>query len=342
MSIVKIMKPHFTHGFVALLGMASSALAIEPPDTAAPIPPQPAAEEVADEPASPPVEMPQFRQRVLPRNPDAVSDAVAEDRAYLGVGASQVPDILGEHLKLEPGNGVVVRSLAPNGPAAKAGLEQNDVITKVSGNAVGSHEQLRETIGGLKPGEEVDVDYIHRGEAKTARVTLGSAPADAGIAAGAEPLDQLMEGGMAQDQAKRIREVIEQNRKAFEGLQGALGDDPEQLLGEGIQKRMQQMIEGLQIQGLNQGGINLKSSGTIRMLDEKGSVELKSQDGGKEVRVLGKDGKVQWEGPYDTPQDKEAAPPEIRERIERLNVDWGFKGNGLRLHMQPGRLPDGE
>jgi hypothetical protein len=60
------------------------------------------------------------------------------------------------------------------------------------------------------------------------------------------------------------------------------------------------------------------------------------------VRVFGKDGQVQWEGPYDTPQDKDAAPPDVRERIERLNIDMDFKGNGLRLRMLPKQGLPGE
>ncbi len=328
----------------AVLGLAPGVLAIEAPESAPPIPPQLPAEEVAadevagdaavpDQPA-PPVDMP---------------GAAAAQRAYLGVAGSQVPGLLGQHLKLEPGQGVVVRTLQPDGPAAKAGLETNDVITRVGGKAVGSQDQLREAVAGRKPGEEVEVDYIHRGEAKTARIALGSAPADpAGGAVAGGPVDQLMLDGMPQDQAKRVREAIEQNLKAFEGLGGEGAIQPEELLGGELQKRLQQMLEGMALPGelnlpdIQDGGINLKSSSTVRMMDDQGSVELKSQDGGKEVRVFGKDGQLQWEGPYDTPQDKDAAPPDIRKRIDRLNIDMDFKGNGLRFHFRPGQPPAGE
>lgn len=341
-----IMKKFIACARFAVLGLVPPAYAIEAPESAPPIPPQLPAEEVATEDApadevapdrpAPPVEMP------------GAAAAVAQ-RAYLGVAGSQVPGLLGQHLKLEPGQGVVVRTLQPDGPAAKAGLETNDVITRVGGKAVGSQDQLREAVAGRKPGEEVDVDYIHRGEPKTARIALGSAPADpeAGAVAGG-PVDQLMLDGMPQDQAKRIREAIEQNLKAFEGLGGEGAIEPEELLGGELQKRLQQMLEGMALPGelnlpdMENGGIKLKGSSTVRMMDDQGSVELKSQDGGKEVRVFGKDGQLQWEGPYDTPQDKDAVPPEIRERIDRLNIDMDFKGNGLRFHFRPGQPPAGE
>jgi len=264
----------------------------------------------------------------------------AANRAYLGVGGSQVPELLGEHLKLEPGHGVVVRSLDPAGPAAMAGLTQNDVITKVAGKPVGSHEGLRDAVSAMKPGEEIDVDYIHQGVAKIAKIALAGMPDQAGAIVGGElkPMERLMLDGMPQDQAKRIQDAIQQNLKAFEDLQRD-GDPgmPEQLLGDAMRKRVEQMMKGIQLQGaLNGNGVNFQSSGTIRMLNPDGSgVELMSQNGGKQVRVLGKNGKVEWEGPYDTPQDKEAVPKEYRDRIDNLNIDMDFKGQGLRLRMAP-------
>jgi membrane-associated protease RseP (regulator of RpoE activity) len=341
MSTETIMKQSIACGYAAVLGLASSAWAIEAPATAAPIPPQAPAEEVAapeeaaapGDAAAPPVEMPQG------------AAPAAAMRAFLGVAGSQVPDLLGEHLNLEPGQGVVIRTLQPDGPAAKAGLEENDVVTKVGGKAVGSQDQLRDAVAGHKPGDELDVEYIHRGVTKNVRIALGSAPADpAGGVALAGPLDQLMLDGMPQDQAKRIREAVEQNLKAFEGLDGEGAVNPELLLGGAIQKRLQQMLQGMEmpdalnVPDIQNGGIQLKNSSAIRMLNADGSgVELKTQDGGKEVRVLGPGGKVEWEGPYDTPQDKETAPPEVREKIDRMNIDMDFKGNGLRLHMRPGQ-----
>lgn len=334
------MKSHIAYRLAAVLGVASSALAIEPPGAAAPIPPQATPEKAA----AVPLEIPE----VAPANP------AAAPRAYLGVGCSEVPDLLGEHLNLDPGQGILVRLLDAAGPAAKAGIARNDVITKVAGSAVNSHEQLRDLIGGLKPDEAVEVEYIHRGDLKTGRVELSTAPAQPADLAGAEvqPMEQLLLDGMPQDQARRIQDLIQDNLKAFEGLEGLEGFQGMQagdamaarrLLGDELQKRMQLMLQEAGDADELPDGIHLRSSGTLRMLEPDGSgVEVRSQDGGKEIRILGKGGQVEWEGPYDTPQDKEAVPAELRERIERLNIDMDFKGNGLRLRMMPDQAPAGE
>jgi hypothetical protein len=345
MLIETIMKSSFACGYAALLALASSAPAIEAPVAPAPIPPQAPAAEVEEpaepaEPAAPPVEMPQAGAGVAP---------AAAAKAYLGVGGSQVPDLLGQHLGLAEGEGVVVRTLQPGGPAAEAGLATSDVITKVGGKAVGTHEELRDAVSAHQPGDEIAVDYIHRGAVKTARIVLDSAPAGQEAGAVAGPPDPLMLDGMQPDQAKLFREAIERNLKPFEGLDGEGEINPEALFGAEIQKRLQKMLQGMELPGqlqipeIQNGGLQMKNTSAIRMLNPDGSgVELKTQDGAKEVRVLGPGGKVEWEGPYDTPQDKEAAPPEVREKIDALNIDMDFKGNGLRLHMRPGRPPVGE
>jgi serine protease Do len=329
---IKMNQP-FTYGFATLLGLVSPALAIEPPRSIAPVPPRVAVEEQLTD-TTPPVEAPRENE---------VAPPVDESRPYLGIGGAAVPDLLSEHLNLEQGEGVVIRTLDPDGPAAAAGLVQNDIVTSIAGKPVGSHEGLREAISGSKPGDEVEVEYIHRGEAKTAKLALGKAPAHLGQIAGGDvrPLDRLMQDGMPQDQARRIREAIEQNLRSFEDDQGNELMDPGLAIGRGMHQRMQQMLQGMerQMQDLDQAepGINIggTSSSSIRMLDENGSVEIKAKDGDKQIRVFGKDGKVQWEGPYNTDKDKEAVPQDVRERIDRLNIDMDFKGSGIRLQMTP-------
>jgi serine protease Do len=332
------MNQRFTYGFATLLGLASPALTIEPPQAIAPVPPRVVVEDHAEERSTagaPPVEMPRENEVAPP------AELV---RPYLGIGGATVPDLLSEHLNLAQGEGVVIRTLDPAGPAVAAGLAQNDIVTKIAGKPVGSHDGLREAISGSKPGDAVEVEYIHRGESKTATLTLSKAPAhqDQIARGGMPPLERLREDGMPQDQARRIREAIEQNMRMFEDDQGTELMDPGLAIGRGMHQRMQQMLQGMEMQipDLNeapQPGINIggNSSSSIRMLDDNGSVEIKSKNGDKQVRVFGKDGKVEWEGAYNTDEDKAAVPEDVRERIDRLNIDMDFKGNGIRLQMGP-------
>jgi hypothetical protein len=48
---------------------------------------------------------------------------------------------------------------------------------------------------------------------------------------------------------------------------------------------------------------------------------------------------VVWNGPWDTAQDKQAAPADVRKRVDSLNIDKNFKGAGLRLLPNQAEAP---
>ncbi|WP_061293672.1 S1C family serine protease [Herbidospora cretacea] len=83
--------------------------------------------------------------------------------AYLGVG---VADATGDT------PGALVSTVEPNGPAAKAGLQQGDIITKVDSTPIDAGETVVGIIRGQAPGDKVTVSYVRNGQAGTATITL--------------------------------------------------------------------------------------------------------------------------------------------------------------------------
>lgn len=309
-------RPLISLAIAALL--APPVLAIEPPADNTPPPP------VAEVP--PP-----------PADPAVAPAPAAQAAPYLGVSSWDVPQVLAAHIGLKAGEGIVISVVDPDGPGAKAGLAENDVITRVAGQPVGSHADLVKQIQSHKPGDEINLDLIHQGKPTTKSVTLAARPDGGEVAAAPLELDKLMLGGMPQEQAKRIREAIERQRRAMQN--GAVipqiipGNDPLKM-GDAM-KEMQKHMEDAMKLGIRPlgGGAKIQGSATFRMVDEQGSIELKSADGGKEATLRDKDNKVTWTGPWDTEQDKAAAPPAVRSRLEKLNIDNNFNGNGLRLQL---------
>ena len=57
-------------------------------------------------------------------------------RGYLGVGLQPLDENLAPSLGLPKDSGEIVRSVVPGGPAARAGLQQGDVIVQVNGQQV--------------------------------------------------------------------------------------------------------------------------------------------------------------------------------------------------------------
>ena len=269
--------------------------------------------------------------------------AAKAQTAFLGIVTNEVPEMLADHLDLKPGEGVVVRSLVPDGPAAKAGLEVNDVITRVAGTPVGSPQDMSAQVTAHKPGDSVALDCIRKGKPTRLDVTLGTKPEEM---AAMEPqaLDPLHLDGIPKDLAERIKKAVEGNLRGLDlqlGDEGAdAGPQIENAMRE-LKKRMQGAFGEALIQPENDPGAKgqLQGGATIKMADAQGSVEVKSNDGSKEVTIRDKQNNVVWNGPWDTAQDKEAAPPDVRQRVESLNIDGSFKGPGLRLQMNPPSVP---
>jgi serine protease Do len=97
-----------------------------------------------------------------------ISDKLIVDgkftRAWLGIGIAAVRDVPEFHALVKGiDDGVLVQSIFPNGPAAKANLCPSDVIVKVAGRPVSTPQQLRDEIRRAVIGEPVDLEVFRAG-----------------------------------------------------------------------------------------------------------------------------------------------------------------------------------
>lgn len=72
--------------------------------------------------------------------------------------------------------GAAIVQVAPSSPAARAGLENGDVITAIDKGAVRNASQLVRRVRAHKSGDRVTVSYTRSGASKTVEVTLGTRP----------------------------------------------------------------------------------------------------------------------------------------------------------------------
>jgi putative serine protease PepD len=75
----------------------------------------------------------------------------------------------------EGGNGALISSVQPESPAAKLGLQQGDVVTRLGGKEINDSDDLVTAVQTGKVGDRVELTYVRNGEEKTATVTLGEA-----------------------------------------------------------------------------------------------------------------------------------------------------------------------
>jgi serine protease DegQ len=95
--------------------------------------------------------------------------------AYLGMQpAVLTPDIARElHVT---GGGVLVYSLAPEGPAARAGIRPGDVLTAIAAQKITSVEGLFAALRQHDPGERVAITYVRDGDEHTAHAQITDRP----------------------------------------------------------------------------------------------------------------------------------------------------------------------
>lgn len=286
---------------------------------------------------APPDDAPPPADITRPAAQDQAAAPVPQDAssAYLGVVAEKIPEMLASHLNLDAGHGIVLRAVMNDSPAAAAGLRIHDVITKVADRPVASSDELTASIREKNPGEVIKLDIIRNGKPQQSEVTLGKRPAD--LAAQPEmPLDQLNLDGIPEDFANRVRKMIEGNlgermMDFGEGIHDVAPDIDRAM--QDMRKKMRDAMDAVPDMEIP-GGIRINQGATFRLMDDEGSIELKSVDGGKEITARDPQGKITWTGPWDTEQDKAGAPEEVRRRVERLGFEE--QANGIRLRWNRG------
>ena len=97
-------------------------------------------------------------------------------RGYLGVMIQDVTPVLAKEFKLNEPKGALVGDVVPDGPAAKAGFKDGDVVLDFNGNPVPDSRHLQLTVAETKPGSSVPVKIWRDGSTRTLEVTIKQLP----------------------------------------------------------------------------------------------------------------------------------------------------------------------
>jgi Do/DeqQ family serine protease len=94
-------------------------------------------------------------------------------RGILGVTiATATPEIIAS-LGVDLREGAIVTSVLPNSAAERAGVEVSDIIIEIDGRLIDSSRELRNTVGLMRKGKEVDLVLYRNGERTTLKTTIG-------------------------------------------------------------------------------------------------------------------------------------------------------------------------
>ena len=145
-------------------------------------------------------------------------------RGWLGVAIQDINEDLAESFGLEEARGILVSEVQNDSPAAKAGVEQGDVIIEVDGVELVNVNDLRNKIALIVPGTETDVTVIRDGKEKDIVVVIGEQPEDFGRMAGSSGNTDTLEnfGFTLQELTPELAEQF-----GYEDQQGVLIGDVE-------------------------------------------------------------------------------------------------------------------
>jgi serine protease Do len=99
-------------------------------------------------------------------------------RAYLGVLIRPAEGTLAKVLNVHPGEGAIVDQVRPSSPAAKAGVQSQDVILDFNGQKVLGTKELQGIVERMDLGKTYNMTVLRDGKQMTIPVTVEAMPSD--------------------------------------------------------------------------------------------------------------------------------------------------------------------
>jgi len=147
-------------------------------------------------------------------------------RGYLGVMIQDLTPTLAKEFNLQDGKGVLIGEVLPDGPAAKSGLKDGDVVIEFNGKPVSDSRRLKLEVARTRPGESVPIKIWRDGAAKTLKVTPRELPGSEELArAGSDTSDsgERLKGVAVSDLDRQVRREL----NVPDHVQGAVVTDVE-------------------------------------------------------------------------------------------------------------------
>lgn len=267
---------------------------------------------------------------------------------WLGVSTTEASEALSSQLDLGAGVGLVITYVVPESPAAKAGLRKNDVLTRFDDQTLVHPAQLRKLVRVHHDGSVVKLDLYRAGKPETASVTLGKTHARA---AQWEEGERAL-GGSLKDLQKQLRDlhiddaVRDEMRVLRESLGNIKIDQKE--VQEDIRRGMDQARAAIRdalgnmtnadsalnpgrkvLESLAHAGVVVddKADVVVRRVDKNAKTMIRSDESGTIVLFSNpslhltahdKDGKLLFDGPIETRDERAKVPKDLWERVGPL------------------------
>jgi len=279
---------------------------------------------------------------------------------YLGVETSDVPRVVSEQLGLPKGFGLVVDYVVPDGPAAAAGVQQNDILKMLNDQILTEPDQLSKLVRSYSEGTTVTLTVLRKGKEEKIGVKLtkkevsersefgrgrhphfnfnfnGDDWGNFGMNDLKEQMDHLKEQlgderkGMiheavvtAQAEAQRALEQAQQRRDMVQQMR----DQAQRVRDETRRARdeARRAAGNVNITRSNDGGLSTTKidigKAQIVYSDDKGELRVEKIDGKKVLTAKDPKGLLLFSGPVETKEDLDKVPADVRQRYEKLQTN---------------------
>ncbi len=161
--------------------------------------------------------------------PAQVAKATAEQliktgsvhHGYLGISMNDVTPENAHFFDLKDATGAIVTQVTPNSPAARAGLQNGDVIVQINGQKLMNGSALQLAIADVTPGTKVQLGILRNGHPQTLDVTVGEYHANKEVASNEGDNGNSAQGGKLGLAMSDLTPDVRQQLNLPDGLKGA-------------------------------------------------------------------------------------------------------------------------
>lgn len=281
----------------------------------------------AQTPPAPPARPPVQPVPPVPPTPPEPPDSPQDRRpkvpvTFLGVETSEVPNVVSEQLGLAKGFGLVVDYVVPDGPAAAAGVQQNDIIKMLNDQILTESDQLAKLVRSYSEGTSVALTILRKG--KEMKVTAKLAKREVRARHGMRR-DFEKHWNFGHDFSEFDREMERMGRELGDEKEGMIRDAVERTRQEvnRAKEKVQRAGRQIHVSTTNDNGTMKRTKidlgkAEIVFSDREGEMRIDSVSGKRMLTVKDPQGRLVFSGPIETKEEMEKMPPDVRKRFDKL------------------------
>jgi len=110
-----------------------------------------------------------------PQNPRA-HNSNHHNEGWIGVFVQNLDDDLRDYYDIDEHSGVMINDVIDDGPADKAGLQAEDVITKFDGKRIRNIKDLTRAIKKTEPGKKINVELVRDNHKEKLKIKIDEKP----------------------------------------------------------------------------------------------------------------------------------------------------------------------